>query len=284
MNIPAQATLLTAWQQPFPDAVLNERKQQLAQLLAGPERLFIALSGGMDSSFLLLAAVLSRPAGTTTAVTMESVLTPSAERTAAADLCRALHIAHLIHPLDHLAIPAVATNAPDRCYHCKQHIMRIMKTTAHTHSAILIEGTNADDRYEERPGMRALVELNIASPLQQCTLGKKHLRALLTHLNCPELIRPASPCLATRFPTGFHLNAELAARVDQAETYLHTLLPATPLRVRTNGTDAVVTLPPATANSLSPADREQIVSRLKSLSFITITFAADSRPLFEKAT
>ena len=116
MNIPAQATLRTAWQQPLPDAVLNERKLQLTQLLAGPERLFIALSGGMDSSFLLLAAVLSRPAETTTAITMGSVLTPSAERIAAADLCRALHIAHLIHPLDHLAIPAVATNAPDRCY------------------------------------------------------------------------------------------------------------------------------------------------------------------------
>ena len=126
--------------------------------------------------------------------------------------------------LDILSCPAVAENPKDRCYHCKTALFSELKRRAAQDGfGLLLDGTNASDDASDRPGMRALEELEVRSPLRECGLTKDQIRKRSQELGLFTWNKPAYACLATRIPTGMALTAEVLERVERAENALFGL-------------------------------------------------------------
>ena len=126
--------------------------------------------------------------------------------------------------LDALADPRVAANPADRCYYCKQNLFRTLKDRAIADGyPVLLDGTNASDEAGDRPGMRALAELSVRSPLRECGLTKAEIRARSKEAGLFTWDKPAYACLATRVPAGEAITADLLARVEGAEDALFRL-------------------------------------------------------------
>ncbi len=138
-------------------------------------------------------------------------------------------------PISALEDEAVASNPPDRCYHCKSAgfgaISNIAKKFGITD---VFDGTNADDLGGRRPGLKALGELGVKSPLLELGIGKEEVREIARELNLPNAEKPSSPCLASRFPYGMRITREGLERVRESEEYLFTL-GFTEFRVRHHG-------------------------------------------------
>jgi len=198
---------------------------RLERELSRLESLAVLLSGGVDSSLLAAAALRSIPRERVLAVTFRSFLVPEEDVAQASLVAKGLGLAHIILPFDPMAIPEVASNAPDRCYRCKRAILEVALTEAASRRlARVAEGSNADDmRSADRPGVRAVRELGILSPLADAGLTKAQVRELAGGLGLPNWDRPSSPCLATRFPLGHRLREEEAAKVIAAERMLRVL-------------------------------------------------------------
>ncbi len=238
------------------------------------EKVVVAFSGGVDSSTLLAAAVRAVP-GKVTALTVESVAHPTADRKAAAAVLETLGAAtatfrqETLH-VDMLALDPVRNNATDRCYHCKHALFTQMLDWARrTDSGTLIEATNADDLGDYRPGLQALAELGVCSPLVELGLGKKQVRQLAARLGLPVADRPSSACLMTRFPYDTPVTVEALERLDRAEQFLHGLGLAQ-VRVRDHGDTARLELDPDDF-PLILRERPAIDTRLKELGWARIT-------------
>jgi pyridinium-3,5-biscarboxylic acid mononucleotide sulfurtransferase len=237
----------------------------------------VAFSGGVDSSLLALAAheALGPHA---LAVTLQTQLTPAAEVQAARDLAAALGLRHQVLALDALAEPRVRANPPDRCYHCKRALFGALCSLARSEGlAVVLDGTQADDRPEERPGHRALQELGVRSPLRELCLTKRDLRRLLRERGVAQAARPAAACLATRIPFGEELDPARLQRVERAEAALRAL-GFEELRVRDHGALARLELPlPALRRALGAGLREQVVTALRQAGYVYV--ALDLRGL-----
>ena len=159
---------------------------------------------------------------------------------------------------DILAVPGAAANGPDRCYHCKRQLFSALwqraRRDGHT---LLLDGTNASDEAGDRPGMRALRELEVRSPLRECGLTKADIRRLSREAGLFTWDKPAYACLATRIPTGEAITGEILARVEGAEDALFRL-GYTDFRVRVFHGAARLQLP---AGQLERAVRERAVLR-----------------------
>ena len=231
----------------------------------------VAFSAGADSSLLLKAArdVLGDRA---VAVTVSSPFVPARELAEAAAFCEALGTRHLVLDVDVLAIPGVAENPPERCYLCKRALFtRIGEAAAGLGLAWVAEGSNADDLKDYRPGMRALRELGVRSPLLEAGLTKAEIRALSKELGLPTWDKPAMACLATRFETGRPLTPEALARVERAEAWL-AAQGFRQLRVRVHGELARLELDPAGLERLrDPAAVREVHAALRSFGFRFVT-------------
>jgi uncharacterized protein len=223
-------------------------------------RCALALSGGVDSAYLLHAGLACgaeiRP------YFLRTVFQPAFEEADAERLCRELGVALTVVPLDILACPAVAANPPDRCYHCKEQLFRALGERAAADGyTVLLDGTNASDDAADRPGMRALAELGVRSPLRECGLTKAEIRRLSREAGLFTWDKPAYACLATRVPAGEPLTAALLARVEGAESALFAL-GYRDFRVRVFAGAACVQLP---GRNLARAGREakEIVRALR---------------------
>ncbi|MDL2214051.1 ATP-dependent sacrificial sulfur transferase LarE [Clostridia bacterium OttesenSCG-928-O13] len=188
----------------------------LAAILRQTPRAALGFSGGVDSAYLLYAATACgvdvRP------YYVKTAFQPAFELKDAQKLARLLDVDMTILPLDVLALPAVAENPADRCYHCKQAIFgAIRRRAADDGCPVLWDGSNADDDTEDRPGMRALAELSVASPLREAGLAKAEIREWSRKAGLFTWDKPAYACLATRVPTGTPLDAGTLAKVEQAE-------------------------------------------------------------------
>ena len=180
----------------------------------------VAFSGGVDSTLLLRAAreALGERAA---AVTVRSRFVPARELEAAAAFCAAEGVRHILPDVDTLSIPGVADNPPERCYLCKKAIFTQIAETARSLGLQWVaEGSNLDDLGDYRPGMRAIRELGVRSPLLEAELTKSEIRAISKELGLSTWDKPAMACLATRFVTGRPISAAGLARVEAAENWL----------------------------------------------------------------
>lgn len=220
----------------------------------------VAFSGGVDSAYLLYAAV--QYGADVRAYYVQSEFQPRFEREDAVRLARQLGAPMTVLPLDVLSCGPVAENPPDRCYHCKKAIFgAILDAAAQDGFTVLLDGTNASDEEGDRPGMRALRELRVLSPLRVCGLTKADIRALSQEAGLFTWDKPAYACLATRIPTGQPITREKLAATESAEDYLFSL-GFTDFRVRMAGTAAKLQLPEGQLQRLLQY-RKQIVSEFK---------------------
>jgi uncharacterized protein len=227
----------------------------------------VAFSAGVDSTLLLKAAhdVLGDRSA---AITVRSRFVPKREQEEANAFCRAEGIRLIPLDVDVLAVPGVRENPANRCYLCKKALFsRIIAAAKSEGFAAVAEGSNADDLGDYRPGMAAIRELGIRSPLLEAGLTKAEIRGLSRDLGLPTWDKPAMACLATRFPTGTSLTGEGLARVEAAEDLLRDL-GFRQLRVRVHGELARVELEGGEILRLTdPALRAQVDRGLRDLGF-----------------
>jgi uncharacterized protein len=203
-------------------SVLNEAGyQRLLEALRGMGSVAVACSGGLDSS-LLLAAAHEALNGQVLALTVQTPYMTSHEISDARTLTAELGMRHQV--LEWPIPQAISHNPPDRCYRCKRTLFAELKTIAAAEGcAWLADGTNRDDLDDYRPGMRALRELGIRSPLLEAGLGKAEIRRYAQALNLAVWNKPAAACLLTRLPHGTEARSELLRRVEAAEQALLNL-------------------------------------------------------------
>ena len=182
--------------------------------------LAVAYSGGVDSTFLLKIAhdVLQ---DRVIAVTARSSTYPEREFKEAAEFTRSAGIKHIIIQSEELDIEGFTDNPPNRCYLCKYELFSKIKEVAGKHRIQYIaEGSNIDDLGDYRPGMQAIKELGIISPLKDVGLGKDVIRKLSKQMGLPTWDKQSLACLASRFPYGEKITQEKLAMVDRAEQFL----------------------------------------------------------------
>ena len=182
----------------------------------------LGFSGGVDSAYLLYAALdhgaQVRP------YFIKTAFQPQFELEDARRLCAQLGVELTVVELDVLQVPGVVENPPDRCYHCKRALFGRLRQQAQADgSTVLIDGTNASDDAGDRPGMRALGELSVRSPLRECGITKAQVRALSKEAGLFTWDKPAYACLATRVPTGEAITSETLRKVEAAEEALFSL-------------------------------------------------------------
>ena len=213
----------------------------LKQFFQENPRCALGFSGGVDSAYLLYAGVKAgadiRP------YFIKTAFQPAFELADARKLAAGLGVEVTVLELDALADPRVAANPADRCYFCKQNLFRTLKDRAIADGyPVLLDGTNASDEAGDRPGMRALAELSVRSPLRECGLTKAEIRARSREAGLFTWDKPAYACLATRVPAGETITADILARVEGAEDALFRL-GYTDFRVRVFHSAARLQLP-----------------------------------------
>jgi uncharacterized protein len=242
-----------------------DKLERLKQILSDYNSVLIAFSGGVDSSFLLKIASDVLP-GRVAAVTAVSETYPAHELETAKKVAILLGAKHLVIETSELTIPEFKDNPPDRCYYCKKELFGKLMQLAETEGfATVVDGTNADDQNDFRPGMRACQELGIRSPLQEAGLTKAEIRAYSKELDLPTWDLPSFACLSSRFPYGETITKEAVVRVGEGEDYLRSL-GLKQFRLRHHGSIARVEIWMDQLD-LVLANREEIVKQLKALGY-----------------
>jgi uncharacterized protein len=180
----------------------------------------VAFSGGVDST-LLLAVAQEVLGDALLAVTARSCSFPERELREAQAFCVGRGIAHAIIVSEELEVEGFADNPPNRCYLCKRELFGKVGDLAKKRGfAYVLDGSNLDDSKDYRPGLRALAEYGVVSPLRDCNFTKVDIRALSRELGLPTADKQSFACLASRFPYGQRITREALARVEAAEQYL----------------------------------------------------------------
>jgi len=202
------------------DTDSNQKKERLFACLKRLDSALVAFSGGVDSAVVLKAAVKIL-GDRVAAATVRSALSPPGEIETASALAREIRVKHLILDFKPLDIPEIKTNQTTRCYHCKTAIAVKLKAAAAEHGLTdILDGSHAEDETAYRPGSRAIIEAGFISPLKEAGFMKAEVRQLARELSLPAWNRPASPCLATRFPYNTTLTALSLSQVFEAEKLL----------------------------------------------------------------
>lgn len=228
----------------------------------------VALSGGADSALVLSLAVEAYGADHVVAATSRSESLPQEELDDARAQAARLDVEHVRLSGSEVDLPAFQKNAPDRCFHCKQHLYGEVRALADARGLVhVIDGTNADDEGDHRPGLAAAERLGVLSPLLANGLGKSWVRAVSRHRALASWDKPANACLSSRFPYGTEVTREGLDRVARAERLLHAL-GFREVRVRVHDPIARVEVPPADfAALLAPGVRDAVVDGLKAEGF-----------------
>lgn len=213
----------------------------LAEYFSTHPRAALAFSGGVDSAYLLWAG--KHYGCDLTAYYVHTAFQPEFEFQDAQRLAQEVGVPMVVVEADILSVPLAAANGPDRCYHCKTALFtKLWEYARRDGHTLLLDGTNASDDAGDRPGMRALRELAVESPLRLCGLTKADVRAASKEAGLFTWDKPAYACLATRIPTGRTITKEDLERVEKAEDALFSL-GFTDFRVRLLADAARIQLP-----------------------------------------
>lgn len=200
-----------------------KKYKKLIDLLKQYKSAVIAFSGGVDSTFLSYS-VREALGDNILLVTATSSTYPSSELEEAKDLAKKMGLEHLVIHSEELEIPGFSENPPDRCYHCKKELFSQIKNIAREKNYdVVLDGNNADDLDDYRPGRKALKELDIISPLCEVGFTKHEIRKLSEKFGLPTANKPAYACLASRFPYGEKITANKLNRVGKAEQKIREL-------------------------------------------------------------
>ncbi|MGH7552393.1 MAG: ATP-dependent sacrificial sulfur transferase LarE, partial [Longimicrobiales bacterium] len=199
----------------------RRKHDQLLTILRGFDSVCVGYSGGVDSVFLTAAAVDALGPERVVAVTGRSEAYPQVQRDAAVECARVIGVRHLEIETDEVRDPRYAANPSNRCYYCKAELWTRLRAVAEQRGiAVVLDGSNADDAHDYRPGMRAASEHGVRSPLLEAGLTKSEIRALSGERGLPSWDRPSSPCLSSRIPYGIAVTPERLAQVEAAERML----------------------------------------------------------------
>ncbi|HUQ87795.1 MAG TPA: ATP-dependent sacrificial sulfur transferase LarE [Vicinamibacterales bacterium] len=246
---------------------LEEKGRRLHDILAGYESVLIAFSGGVDSAYLAIAAAEAL-GPRALAVTADSPSYPDAHRRLALSIANDFGFAHEVIHTDELQRPEYRANPANRCYYCKDELYgRLAALAAERGLAVIVDGNNADDRGDYRPGRQAAREHGVRSPLDEADLTKDDIRELARDAGLDSWNEPASACLSSRIPYGDEVSNEKLRQIEQAETVMRNL----GFRVfRVRHHDSVARLEIARsemARALDPEINTTLVASLKALGY-----------------
>ena len=253
---------------------MNQIKEKLTKLenyIRELGSLAVGFSGGVDSTFLLTVAhdVLGDKA---IAVTSIVASMPEREKSEAAEFCNERGIRQSEARVNPLELEAFRFNHADRCYHCKRMIFsEIMRIAKENGIEYVAEGSNMDDLGDYRPGLKAVDELGVVSPLREAGLTKDDIRKLSKEMGLPTWSKPAYACLATRFVYGDEITEERLHKLDLAEQFLieNGFIQE---RVRVHGDLARIEVPAEDIERLASAEiREKVYTRFKEIGFMYVS-------------
>jgi len=239
----------------------------LRRIVADLGSAVVAFSGGVDSSYLLWACrdVMKERV---LAVTAVSPVHASWDTDFAGEVARSLSVEHMLLRSTEMDDAAFVANTPERCYLCKRGLFTVLRQIAQDRGlGNVIEGSNADDASEFRPGRRAAEELGVGRPLHKVGLTKDEIRRLSREAGLVSWGRPSSTCLATRFPYGMAISVEALRMVEKGEAFLRDL-GARQVRLRHHGDIARIEVSPADMPLLlRDGNRERVVGYLGGLGY-----------------
>lgn len=248
-----------------------DKERALRRLLSGFSSVIVAFSGGVDSAYLAWLAH-DEIGDRALAVTADSASYPGRHRTIAVDVAARFQLAHEIIHTDEMARPEYRANPANRCYYCKTELYTHLQALATTRgAAVILDGNNADDRGDYRPGRQAAREFGVRSPLDEVGLTKAEIRELSRHAGLPTWDQPASACLSSRIPYHSEVTDEKLRTIEQAEDLLRDL-GFRVCRVRHHDIVARIELgQDELPRALEPALRERIVTGFKALGYQFVT-------------
>lgn len=253
------------------DISLPEKYKKLTGYISNMGSLAVAFSSGADSTFLLKAAKEAL-GSSVLAVTIKSCFFPSGEMEEAAGFCKQEGIKHIIIDIDQLGIDGLKENPEDRCYLCKKYIFGKIREAARENGiSNIAEGSNLDDEGDYRPGLKAVDELGIKSPLRYAGFTKREIRALSGQMGLPTWNKPSFACYASRFVYGETITREKIGMVAKAEKLLHDN-GFNQVRVRIHGLMARIEILPGGFPKLIQENiRETVVHELEKMGFTYVT-------------
>lgn len=252
---------------------LLKKYEKLILYLQSLEKAAIAFSGGVDSTFLLKAAKIALNKNVIALIAVSPVLSKEEEKAAEVFL-RKEQIAYKKFPFDVFSINEFVVNPMNRCYYCKTNLMKeIKKEAVLWGTQTVLEGTNMDDVKDYRPGLKALEEQRILSPLKMCQFTKKEIIQLSRVLQISTWNKPSMACLASRIPYGEQITIEILNKVEQAEDFLkkHGF---SQVRVRAYTKEKLVRIELNQVefkNILDESFQKELVAYIKQLGFSYIT-------------